>query len=347
MKQPLRISMLVFAAALFLAPPGARAQDTLEDQMLRILSRVEDDKFITFNVENDMFGGGSDRNYTSGVRLTYFDIGAELPAYAYTLDDIVPVFRINKTSSVYYSIGQNLYTPKDIRRRAQDLQDRPWAAYLYASAGLTTITGDTIDEMEASLGVVGPPALGKPTQRFVHKLIDSDKPQGWNNQLRTEPALMLSWQRRWPGRYGFEVQGLSAGVEPHFGATLGNVYSYANGGLSLRLSPLRGRWQDDPIRVRPAMPGTGAFLLPQGVFTWHLFGGVEGRAIARNIFLDGNSFRDSYSVDKKPFVADLNAGIALTYGKTRLSYALVYRTKEFETQEESDIFGTISLGFRF
>ncbi|MDD9900425.1 MAG: lipid A deacylase LpxR family protein, partial [Alphaproteobacteria bacterium] len=246
------------------------------------------------------------------------------------------------------SIGQNLYTPKHITLAAQPLNDRPWAGFLYGSAGLVTVRNNFVDSVEATLGVVGPAALGEGTQKFVHKYIsNSPAPQGWGNQLKNEPALMLSWERSWPSRYGTEALGWTAAAVPHLGATLGNVYTYANAGLTFSLTPYEGRFQDHPIRVRPAMPGTGAFVVPEQVFNWYLFGGVETRAVARNIFLDGNTVADSYSIDKKPFVADFNAGLAITYGKTRLSYALVYRTKEFEVQDDGDVFGTISLGFRF
>jgi len=340
------LAALTYIVLLSHAPAFAQPQ-TFQDQATRIVSRVVDDSFLTFNVENDMFGGGTDRNYTSGVRLTYFDLGTELPDFAYALDRVVPTFSINKTTSIYYSAGQNLYTPKTITQKTQDPTDRPWAAFLYASAGLTTITDNHVDELEASLGMVGPAALGEETQRFVHKIVNSPTPMGWDNQLENEPGIILSWQRRWPERYTFDMAGLSVGAEPHFGLTLGNIYTYSNAGLSFRLSPKGGQFQDDPIRVRPSMPGTGAFLLPDGVFSWHLFGGIEGRAVARNIFLDGNTFEESYNVDKKNFVGDASAGLALTYGKTRISYALVYRTEEFDGQDSGDIFGTVSLGFRF
>lgn len=337
----------LFACACLL-PVSAFAEDTLQTGASRVVSRVTDDSFLTFNIENDMLGGsGTDRNYTSGVRLTYFDLGTALPDFVYALDRVIPTFGINETTSISWSLGQNLYTPKDITQAAQDPTDRPWAAFLYASAGLATITDNHIDEVELSLGVVGPAALGEQSQKIIHEIVDSPEPQGWDNQLDNEPGVILSWQRRWPERYTFEFSGLSLGAEPHFGVTLGNIYTYSNAGLSLRLSSKYARWQDDPIRVRPSMPGTGAFLMPAGAFGWHLFGGIEGRAVAQNIFLDGNTFEDSHGVNKKPFVLDSTAGIALTYGKTRLSYAVVYRTKEFETQDSGDVFGTVSLGFRF
>ena len=46
----------------------------------------------------------------------------------------------------------------------------------------------------------------------------------------------------------------------------------------------------------------------------HLFASVDGPGIARNIFLGGNTVRDSHSVNKKPFVADAAVGIAANFG---------------------------------
>lgn len=333
---------------LLLAPLSARAEDTLQSNVARELATTERKQFLTFNVENDLFGGGTDRNYTSGVRVTWFDTGKRPPSVFDNVSKVFPTFTINNTTSIYYTLGQNLYTPKAITSPVQDPRDRPWAAFLYGAAGLTTITQNHVDEAEVTLGVVGPAALGRPAQSFIHKYVsNSPTPRGWGLQLKNEPGLMLAWERRWPGRFSFQPFGLYAGAEPHFGVTVGNVYTYTNAGLSLRLCPWSGRFQDDPIRVRPAMPGTGAFIVPEGQFSWYLFGGVEGRAIARNIFLDGNTFADSYSVRKVPFVADANVGLALTYGKVRMSYALIYRTNEFTTQTGGNVFGTVSLGMRF
>jgi hypothetical protein len=80
------------------------------------------------------------------------------------------------------------------------------------------------------------------------------------------------------------------------------------------------------------------------MFSWSVFAGLEGRAVGRNIFLDGNTFRDSPSVDKKYFVGDANIGVALTYGRTQLTYTLNWRSEEFQGQDKPDIFGAIGLG---
>lgn len=353
----IHMGLFVFIITLFLSFPAVvQAQEKpppLIEEFSREAVNDGDNRFVTFVFENDSIGRGSDRNYTNGVRLTYFDMEAAFPDFAHRLASYVPTFDINRSSSVYYSIGQNLYTPDNIEQRITDRDDRPWAAFLYGSIGMATLTDNHIDELEATIGIIGPLALGEQVQKAVHKHVtDSPVPKGWRNQLENEPGLMLSWQRRWPqyvrNDFRFGESRLMFSAEPSLGVHLGNVYTYAATGLTFRLSPERARWSDTPLRVRPALPGTGFFETHENdPFDWYLFAGLEGRAVARNIFLDGNTFRDSHNVDKFPLVGDANAGIAFTFGRTRLSYTLVYRSKEFEGQAHSDLFGAMSLSYRF
>jgi lipid A 3-O-deacylase len=323
---------------------------TLEDEVISEHTQELDPSFITLAVENDLFGSGKDQYYTSGFRLSYFRAGAVPPSLISDIGELYPGFRINDTTSVTFSIGQNLYTPDNITITQNQNNDRPWAGWLYASAGLLTITNDHIDEIEMALGIVGSAALGEQTQKFVHEYIsDSPEPKGWDNQLDNELGLNLSWQRRWPEWKTWGVgKDLWLSASPQIGLSLGNVYTHAETGMNFRLSPKSERFSDMPLRVRPAMPGTGYFpKLDAKDTSWSLFGGVNARAVGRNIFLDGNTFENSHSVDKKSFVYDVNAGVDVTYGQTRVSYTLVRRSEEFEGQNSPAIFGAISLSRRF
>ena len=89
------------------------------------------------------------------------------------------------------------------------------------------------------------------------------------------------------------------------------------------------------------------FEIPASGWSWYVFAGAEARAVARNIFLDGNTFSDSHSVDKNPLVSDLNIGLAITYDQFRVGYTLNYRTREFEDQSDPQIFGALNFGYRF
>lgn len=321
---------------------------TVEKKISDRVKDADDHNYLSFSIENDAIGGGKDENYTSGVRLTYFDVNTPVPPVIDKLADMVPTFDLNETTSTFFTIGQNLFTPSDISVRELQEDDRPYAAWLYGSVGLVSATKNHLDELEFTAGVVGPEALGEQTQKFVHSNIsDSETPRGWSNQLDFEPGVIVSWRRRWPVWLTQNIGDFRFRVEPNVNVSLGNIYTFAGTGATLTLGPYKDRLQDTPPRVQPASAGTGFFDTPDNDLSWYLFAGLDGRAVARNIFLDGNTFSDSHSVNSDVFVADANAGFAFTYDDYRLAYTLTYRTKEFEGQDDPGIFGSLSLTTRF
>ena len=311
----------------------------------------ENTSYFSLSVENDSLGGGTDRYYTSGVRATWFDTGIKVPPVIDVLADKIPTFDFNDKTATFYTIGHNIYSPKDIRIANQPSNDRPWAAFLYGSVGLANITENGgnpfhIDELEFTLGVIGPEALGEQTQKFVHKHISkSPKPRGWRNQLNFEPGFMISWQRRIPYALSRDFDHFNARIEPNFSVTLGNIRTNAGAGATLILGS--SKHQDTPQRVRPAIPGTGMFFTEKNKLNWQVFAGIDARVVARDIFLDGNTFSDSHSVDKKYLVGDLSGGVSFSYDDYRLSYTLNARSKEFDGQDEESVFGSITLTKRF
>lgn len=294
--------------------------------------------------ENDLFYD-TDGNYTNGVRPSWLSSPDRTPDWALDAARWFPLFPEGGTVRTSYAVGQNMYTPDDIALRNPLRDDRPYAGWLYGSIGLIAETGRRLDQLELTLGVVGPASLAEQTQKIVHKITASQEPRGWDTQLKNEPGVVLTYQRSWRGFVSDSVSGFGFDVTPHAGVALGNVFTYANAGLMLRFGQ-RLPLDYGPPRIQPNLPGSG-FFVPQDRFGWYLFAGVEGRSVARNIFLDGNTFRDSRSVDKEALVGDLQFGIAMTWRKVRLSYIHVLRTREFETQEEAGDFGAFSLSVRF
>ena len=343
---------LIFTAFIVVAVASqgfAQQQEegSFKDRIPRELFARKDRSFLTLTVENDLFGGGTDEHYTSGVRLTYFDSSDEASNIVKKLGHMIPFFEPNETTNTYYSFGQNLYTPSVVTTVTPDPADRPYAAFLYGSIGSSTITENHMDDVELTLGVVGPWALGEQTQKFIHKQVDSDDPRGWDSQLENEPGIVLSYQRTWPEAYVADLDPVYFRVAPHAGAAVGNIYTYAAVGMTFQLVPRHAIWQAPPQRVRPAIPGSGYFAVPKDRFAWSLFAGFEGRGMLRNIFLDGNTLRDSPSVDRKYGVVDANVGLSLTYGSVQTAYTLNWRSREFEGQDKNSLFGSVSLGYRF
>lgn len=296
-------------------------------------------------LEND-FIYNRDNNYTNGVRVAWLSTPERTPDWSLRAARLFPLFSKEGAVRIGYAIGQDMYTPKDISLRNPPLDDQPYAGWLYGSAGLIAETGRRLDQLELTIGVVGPASLAEETQKRVHEIVNSDEPQGWDTQLKNEPGFILTYQRSWRSVISKSILGVPFDVTPHAGGALGNIFTYANAGIMLRCGK-RLPLDYAPPRIQPSLPGSG-FFVPQDAFGWYLFAGIDGRAVARNIFLDGNTFRDSRSVDKEPLVGDLQFGIAVTWKTVRLGYTHVLRTREFKSQgNPPHDFGAFSLSMEF
>lgn len=320
------------------------ADSSIKNQMPEHISNQPKTNYFTISVENDMFGSGRDNNYTSGILLTYLNVGSDKALK--WLKPLLPFYTFNETTSSVYYLGQSMFTPDDITISTPQFGDRPWAAFLYGSAGVTTLVGNHINDLDITLGVVGPWAQGERAQKLVHSIVGSPTPLGWSNQFNNEPGFILSYRRRWPTALIKNVRNMSLSIDYNLGTSLGNIYTLVDAGFTFRLSPMSERWQDSPMLVPPSMPGTGYFYSQSSALGWYVFAGVQGRAVARNIFLDGNTFTNSYSVSKKPLVMDAISGISINYSDFRISYTAVYRTKEFDMQMENTFFGSVSITYR-
>lgn len=342
------LKSISLALAIMMLSHSASIAQTVEQSVKERINNASDHNYLSLSYENDLIGGGTDENYTSGLRVTYFDVETHMPPVIDKIAEAIPTFDINTTTSTFFTVGQTIFTPANIKIVANQPDERPWAGWLYGSIGLATVTKNHLDELEFTAGIVGPESLAEQAQKLVHNHItDSPSPKGWSNQLGFEPGIIISAQRRWPIWHAQNIGPLRMRVEPNINISLGNIYTYAGTGAAITLGLKKDSIQDTPPRVRPAMAGTGFFDTPDNKLSWHLFAGLDGRAMARNIFLDGNTFKDSSDVDKKYFVGDGNVGFAFTYDDYRLAYTLNYRTKEFDGQDDPSVFGSVTLSTRF
>jgi lipid A 3-O-deacylase len=306
---------------------------------------TEDIGNLSLVVENDLFAR-TDQGYTSGVRASWVTSPSKTPQWAVGLAKSLPLFADWGEVRTEYAIQQAIFTPRDTRRVNPDPRDRPYAGWLNASFGLIGEAGPLLDQVALSFGVIGPASLAQQSQKFVHDVKNIDSPLGWDHQLKNEPTVQLLYQRSWRALAAYAFQS-DYGIDftPHAGFAAGNVYTFANAGATLRIG--KDLRQDfGPPRIGPSVPGTG-FFEPRANFGWYLFASLEGRAIARNAFLDGNTFVDSPSVHKLPFVADLQGGLVLTVDQLRISYTHVFRSREYTTQPRGDRFGAVSASIRW
>jgi len=302
----------------------------------------------TFGIlfENDWFGN-ADHNYTNGVELTYTTAPQDSPDWLIAVAHWLPFFTATGKGDVRtrYALGQTIFTPLDKTLTNPSLTDRPYAGFLFGTFGLAGDSGTHLDQLQFTIGVVGPMSIAGDTQNWVHGIIGDAKAKGWHYQLHNEPGLIIQYERSIKLIPPKSILGLIFDFEPHYGMAVGNVYDFANVGAMARLGfNLPGDY--GPMRIDPSLPGSN-FFEPTGGFSAYVFAGVDGRSIARNLFLDGNTFEDSRSVKKLNLVYDYDLGAAITFNAVRLSYTYVIRSREFKTQPLMSRFGAVALSFRF
>lgn len=318
---------LLLLAELF--PPLVAAEETTGTRRLG------------FVLDNDIFYS-TDRHYTNGVRVVWLPSqGAVPPMWAQKTARLIPWFPEQGKLLHGFAFGQSMFTPSDITEKNPPADDRPYTGWMYCSIGLGVEQAKQLDLFSLTFGMVGKASQAEFSQKLMHRLTGSDQPQGWDTQLGNEPGLVATYQRSWRGYATSSLIGAELDLTPHLGAALGNVYTYLSSGFTVRYGK-RLPVDYGPPKVKPGLPGSGDFS-PISDFDFYFFTEVEGRAVIRNIFLDGNTFRDSRSVDKKILVIEAQFGFVVAWSDFRFSYCHVLRTREFWTQQDDDDFGSIGL----
>ncbi len=322
-----------------------------------------DNGTLSIQVENDYFSPDNrDRHYTNGLRFDWLP-APSTPGQEDWIErtalSIPFVGDDNSVGRIGWSLGQSIFTPQNKQATQPLPKDRPYAGWLYG--GLTLIKApkpdphadlalNEIDTLEVDLGVVGRAALGEQVQNSFHAFaFGNEHVNGWHNQLKSEPGLLISYDHKWQALAQTNIWGLGADITPSVGFDLGNVQIDGSAGGMIRIG--RDLPSDyGPPRIRPGLAGSDFFLSDTDSdrdFGWYLFAGAEGRVVGHDIFLDGNTFAHSQSVPKKTLVADFQAGVAFIVYGVRLTASEIIRTQEFVGQRGNDEFGSISASFNF
>ena len=247
-------------------------------------------------------------------------------------------------------LGQQIYTPSDIQAISPSVSDRPYAGFLYGGLALHSKTNSKLDTLEIVLGVVGPAAKAELAQNTVHEIRDIPTANGWDNQLHNEPAIRLAWQRKWRLHSMELMEILDYDLISHCGITLGNVRTSGNAGGEIRFGyNIPKDFGSDVIHAGAgiSIPVNAGSMIGHSSFGAHIFASTQIEAVAHDIFLDGNTWENSPSVEKKNLVRDLSVGFAFNFDYFKLTYRHLFRTKQFDNQKQGQIIGSLTLTLAF
>ncbi|GAB6162483.1 hypothetical protein JCM12298_16420 [Desulfothermus naphthae] len=275
----------------------------------------------------------------------------EFGKWGYKLDGIERY--LGGTKDLYhrisFSLGQIIQTPDDLDRSDLIEADVPYAGILVGTINFYSFNSYKFNGLQLVVGVVGPLSLGEQVQKVVHK----KDPKGWTHQLHTEPILNLNFMvKRKLLRYGFS-HGFSCDLDAGGYGGVGNLFTQASLVTNFRF----GYNLPQGFTYNPYPAGFNLNYkaeLPRNNNKWSFYItlGISTAGFLRNLLFDGNTFRDSHSVDKKNFVAQFFSGIHLVKGRFALAFYVLVTTDDVDMKSDykgadNERFGTILLEWNF
>lgn len=295
------------------------------------------DSVLAFSTDNDLFSPTqTDRDYTAGVAITYAS-GSEsfasngFSTMARTIDNLLlpaSVVAGDKPDNTSVEFGIYGFTPEEIKEKNIEWDDRPYSSLVYLSSSQSYQNGAGSGwTTSMTLGVLGLDVF-KSSQNAIHKVIGSDRAEGWDHQISNggEPTF------RYSAAYHQYLETDSPDPQLKF-TYFGSVGYLTEFGAALvfrdgLISSPDNRFNPELMAYGESAP-SAALAGGRENYFW---GGVSVKARAYNAFLQGQ-FRDS---DHELSASNLNvllveawAGYTHSFGSgTELSYVLRVQSSE-------------------
>ena len=274
----------------------------------------------------------TDHEYTSGVwgTVEYAGPSSLLPLGFLRL----PRCAASGCATHTFTLGQSMYTGEApqtvgvVPPAHPSLREN--AAWLYVEAGERDSIGNAVNEYRLAAGVVGPPALGGPLQKFFHAIGPPyPPPVDWSTQMPFEPGFIATIGRTTTvARFGTPASAAGL-VRTNLTGSVGTILTGATAGASTEVAVPVGPAASNPIWPRVAL---GAELV--------------GHAVLRDEFLDGTFFSTSRHLAKNRLYDEERAFIELRWARGTLAYRATRAGAQYERQGGPMSWGTLYAEWR-
>ncbi len=280
---------------------------------------------------------GSDRYYTDGIFLFY----------RHALDVKGNTKLQNKVLG--FEMGQKIFNPQSgsIFINGADQPgfiDRPFAAYLYVGSTLNFLYKDESNlKIGAQIGTVGPGALGKQVQDFVHDNFGFYHPSGWEYQVNNDFEINLSAEYN---RLLARADWIDVSLASYL--NLGNGFAGAGVGPILRLGSFNQLFNSVSTQSTASSKEIAGLLHVHEIFFYYK---PLANYVAYDATIQGGLF-DNHSgleitKDKEPFIFSQQFGVAFTTNRFVFDIAAIFHTLDDKEMVQSHQWGTVTGLYRF
>lgn len=299
-------------------------------------------QWFAMSWENDLVAGSDGGGYTNGIYLSLGERNE--PGAAVTEPPLLtrPLAWMVESRPTYayklHTLGQAMVTPKDITKEIPDPSDAPYAGLLYWRSAYVVVKNDFSDQVATLIGLVGPSSQAEQVQKWVHKLVDSDQPKGWDYQLSDK----FVWQLQRTAVWRFSRVDASP-VDAVVLADIvgGNLESRAGAGLFFRAGTGLGRNYSTMsfLSTRVSTP----VAVADG---WYVYLGGTANYVHNQILVDGNEFATSASKGLEHYQYSLMGGVTYAWDKATFCFSLQSDTDPSESRTARKNFGAITFAWQ-
>lgn len=279
--------------------------------------------------ENDFFGHWSDKYYTNHTRFAYTYEPESTPDQRY-----------------FFSIGQEIYTPRERYVAVPPANDHPYAGFLYGSLGIAQNDANKLFSVELQLGVLGPSALGEQIQRDYHKIIGADIYDGWDTQIKDQPGInLLSEYRIRMMLSGTLGEAYASDLIIRGFSSLGTVRTQFSGGAQVRY----GLNLPSDFGYTSMRQSTSVVFSPNVPVSFYVFADIQADLTLYDATLGGDWFRSHDSdIYAYPLAVEATVGIAASYGNWSAMLFQSFRSRDFSSADKTFFaFGGIRITYSF
>jgi hypothetical protein len=287
-------------------------------------------KQFGFKSDNDAYLAiGQDKYYTNGIFISYRFVNTpkkENTALAKQFTQL--------------EIGQKMYNAQSGYIPDMVYVDRPITAYLYAGASKHWFyTSENSLSLGVQVGTIGPNALGRQAQEFIHKFGGFYPPKGWEYQLNNEIGLNFNmaythFLHRSPSK--------KLDLSTHTGANLGNTYSGLSAGFTLRTGTMNSLHATAYNRsnLSGEISKNEFFFFAKPQLDWVAY----DASISGGLFIKD---KGPITFNSKPWVLSQEFGLVFAQKRWSAQLSYTFKTHEINSPAKAHQFGSIATYYQF
>lgn len=303
-----------------------------------------EERFASVLFQNDFFFGHDGGGYTNGIfasSMRVTSLGESSVEPPLLMKPIAGWLGLPQATLASSTLGQIMVTPRDYTLRTPDPSDAPYIGVLMFRSAQVYVHDDIADMAAVDLGVIGPAAGAEQTQRFVHRVVGADRPQGWDSEVSNKMLVGIERYRAWRFPWGVAEAGKAHGdVVALAGGVLGNFETSLGSTVMLRYGV--GLERSFPTVARVATRSADPFVIGRG---WFAYSGLSADHIFNHVGVSNDApLAATAELRKSRFT--VVAGIAYGWEHSSLSFSLQSANPLVRSSHQQQSYGSVTYSLR-